>query len=350
MMNPMDLAVAALRLLPAETAHNATVELSARFAPLVPRSKADDPILATHALGQSFTNPIGMAAGFDKNAVAYPAMFRLGFGFVECGTVTPRPQPGNPKPRMFRLPEDKAIINRMGFNNRGMDFAAARLAKRKADQGGVLGINIGANKNSDDRIADYRLAYDRLAALADYVAVNISSPNTPGLRKLQGREALHRLLSELADARGSDTKPILLKIAPDIDGHEMDDIAAEVQASGINGIIVTNTTLARPDLKNTHSREEGGLSGAPLLAPSTAVLAGIRARVGAELTLIGAGGVSSGADAYAKIRAGASLVEVYTALVFGGIGLLSRIKTDLAAALKKDGFATVADAVGVDAR
>lgn len=350
MMNPMDLAVAALRLLPAETAHNATVELSARFAPLVPRARADDPILATNVLGLSFTNPIGMAAGFDKNAVAYPAMFRLGFGFVECGTVTPRPQPGNPKPRMFRLPEDKAIINRMGFNNRGMDFAADRLAKRKAGQSGVLGINIGANKNSDDRIADYRLAYNRLAPLADYVAVNISSPNTPGLRKLQGREALHRLLSELADARGSDAKPILLKIAPDIDSHEMDDIAAEVQASGINGIIVTNTTLARPDLKNTHRGEEGGLSGAPLMTPSTAVLAGIRARAGAELTLIGAGGVSSGADAYAKIRAGASLVEVYTALVFGGIGLLDSIKRDLAASLKRDGFASVADAVGVDAR
>ncbi|MGB8600937.1 MAG: quinone-dependent dihydroorotate dehydrogenase, partial [Rhizomicrobium sp.] len=288
----MDLAVAALRLLPAETAHNATVELSAAFGPLVPRARKDDPVLASNVLGLNFTNPIGMAAGFDKNAVAYPAMFRLGFGFVECGTVTPRPQPGNPKPRMYRLPEDGAIINRMGFNNRGMEFAATHLAKRKAGSksgAGVLGINIGANKNSDDRIADYRLTYDKLAPLADYVAVNISSPNTPGLRKLQGREALHRLLSELAEARGGDKKPILLKIAPDIDGHEMDDIAAEVLASGLDGIIVTNTTLARPDLKNSHAGEEGGLSGKPLLAPSNTILAGMRARVGAGLVLVGVG-------------------------------------------------------------
>lgn len=349
MMFLMDMAVGLIRLLPAEIAHNVTVELSALSAPFLPRARKDDPRLAVKAFGLDFPNPIGMAAGFDKNARAYRAMLKLGFGFVECGTVTPHPQPGNPKPRMFRLPEDGAIVNRMGFNNKGMQYAAERLAKRrKAD--GLVGINIGANKNSDDRTQDYRLAFERLAPLADFVAVNISSPNTPGLRKLQGREALHRLLGTLSEARGDLKRPVLLKIAPDIDEAEMDDIAAEVLGAHLDGLIVTNTTLARPVLKNPHGAEEGGLSGRPLLAPANAILAGMRARVGTRLTLVGVGGVASGADAYAKIRAGASLVEVYTALVFQGIGLLPRIKRDLLKLLERDGFSSIAEAVGVDAR
>lgn len=349
MMILMDMAVALLRLLPAEVAHNVTVELSALSTPFLPRVRKDDSRLAIRALGLDFPNPVGMAAGFDKNAKAYRAMLKLGFGAVECGTVTPRPQPGNPKPRMYRLPEDGAIINRMGFNNKGMAYAAERLAKRKVGLG-IVGINIGANKNSDDRTLDYRLAFERLAPLADYVAVNISSPNTPGLRKLQGREELHRLLAILIEARGDLKRPLLLKIAPDIDAHAMDDIAAEVVAAGFDGLIVTNTTLARPDLHNPHGGEEGGLSGRPLLVPANAVLAGMRARVGDKLVLVGVGGIASGADAYAKIRAGASLVQVYTALVFQGIGLLPKIKRDLLKLMERDGFTSIAQAVGVDAR
>lgn len=349
MMILMDMAVALIRLLPAELAHTVTVELSALAGPFLPRPRKDDPRLAVNAFGLDFPNPVGMAAGFDKNAKAFSAMLKLGFGFVECGTVTPRPQPGNPKPRMFRLPEDGAIVNRMGFNNKGMQYAAERLAKRNKSAG-LVGINIGANKNSDDRTEDYRLTFERLAPLADYVAVNISSPNTPGLRKLQGREALHRLLGVLTEARGGLHRPLLLKIAPDIDGHEMDDIAAEVLAAGLDGLIVTNTTLARPNLKNPHGGEEGGLSGRPLLEPSNAVLAGMRARAGTKLTLVGVGGIASGADAYAKIRAGASLVEVYTALVFQGVGLLPKIKRDLVKLLERDGFSSISEAVGVDAR
>lgn len=345
----MDMAVALLRLLPAETAHTLTVELSADFAPLVPRAKRDDPRLAVEALGLKFSNPIGMAAGFDKNARAYPAMFRLGFGFVEVGTLTPRPQPGNPRPRMVRLPEDGAIVNRMGFNNRGMDYAAERLAKRKG--GGILGVNIGANKTSADRVGDYRLAYDKLAPLADYVAINVSSPNTPDLRRLQEREELHRLLSALAEARAVTPKPLLLKIAPDIDDAGLDDIAEETTAAGLDGLIVTNTTVAREglNLNSPHAAEPGGLSGRPLFAPSNRVLAGMRTRLGRKPVLIGVGGISSGEDAYAKFRAGADLVQVYTALVFQGIGLLGRIKRDLLSCLERDGIASISEATGKDA-
>jgi dihydroorotate dehydrogenase len=347
-MMMMDLAVAGLRLLPPETAHSLTVELASAFAPLVPRAKPDDPRLNLTALGLSFANPIGMAAGFDKNATAFPAMFRLGFGHVETGTVTPRPQSGNPKPRMFRLPEDGAIVNRMGFNNRGMEAAAAHLMRNKG--GGVLGVNIGANRASADRVEDYRIAYERLARLADYVAINISSPNTPGLRNLQAREELHRLLHTLTEACSVTKKPLLLKIAPDLDEAALDDIAAEVLEAGIEGLIVSNTTLARQELKSPFAAEAGGLSGRPLLAPSTALLKSMRARVGNKLVLVGVGGVSSGADAYAKIRAGATLVQVYTALVFKGIGLLDRIKRELLTLLERDGFASVAAAIGADVK
>jgi dihydroorotate dehydrogenase len=293
---------------------------------------------------------LGLAAGFDKNAEVPDVMLRLGFGFAECGTVTPRPQSGNPRPRLFRLPEDRAVINRLGFNNRGMDAAAVRLAARKRQ--GIVGINIGANKDSPDRIADYREGFARLSPLADYVTVNISSPNTPGLRGLQNREELEKLLALLREerARAGCTVPLLLKIAPDLDQHALDDIAATVLASGIEGMIVSNTTLARPaSLKSANAKESGGLSGAPLFAPSTAILKAVRQRVGGRIALIGVGGVASGADAYAKIRAGASLVQLYTAMAYEGPALIARIKRELSALLARDGFARVADAVGADA-
>jgi len=344
----MDMAVAAIRLLPPEPAHHLTVELMARFGFFLPGPAKDDPRLKVSVLGLDFANPLGMAAGFDKDARAYKAMFKLGLGHVECGTVTPKPQPGNPKPRMVRLPEDGAVINRMGFNNAGVEVSAARLARRKKGRG-LVGINIGANKDSADRIADYRIGYQRLAALADYVAVNVSSPNTPGLRGLQEKSELQGLLAMLVETRGGARKPILLKIAPDLDAAALDDIAAVALKSGIEGLIVTNTTIDRPaTLKSRHASESGGLSGKPLLAPSTRVLAEMRRRVGSKLVLVGVGGVTSGEDAYAKIRAGASLVQLYTALVYNGGGLIKTIKRDLLACLERDGFACVAEAVGAD--
>lgn len=342
----MDLVVAAIRLLPPEPAHKLTVELAARFGTfLLPASK-DDPRLAVNVLGLHFPNPLGIAAGFDKNARAFRAMLKMGLGHAECGTVTPRPQPGNPKPRMYRLPEDGAVINRMGFDNDGMEVVAERLQRRGK---GIVGINIGANKDSADRIADYRTGFARLSHLADYVTVNISSPNTPGLRGLQSREELHRLLGTLIEARGAAKIPLLLKIAPDLDDAALDDIATEVLGAGIDGMIVTNTTIARPaTLKSRHADETGGLSGKPLLDPSTRILAEVRKRVGAKIVLVGVGGVASGEDAYRKIRAGASLVQLYTALVYQGGGLVPRIKRELLTCLTRDGFARVADAVGAD--
>ena len=335
-----------LARLPAETAHDLTLALMAGGAPLLPRPLGDPPCLRVAALGLDFPNPVGLAAGFDKNAAVPAAMARLGFGFVECGTVTPRAQAGNPKPRLFRLRHDRAVINRMGFNNGGMELAAANLARRG---GGILGINIGANKDSADRIADYRTAFARLAPLADYVTVNISSPNTPGLRGLQNKDELNRLTGAVLQARGAASTPVLVKIAPDLDETALDEIAGVALMSGIDGLIVSNTTIARPPLQSRHFKETGGLSGAPLLSPSTEILRGVRRRVGNKLTLIGVGGIASGADAYAKIRAGATLVQLYTALVSGGPGLVAQIKSDLAACLTRDGYESVSEAVGVDA-
>jgi dihydroorotate dehydrogenase len=344
-------ATSVLRLFPAESAHRLTIRLAQNFAPLLPQAPGSAPRLAIRVLGRDFDNPIGLAAGFDKNAEVPDAMLRFGFGFVECGTVTPRPQAGNPRPRLFRLREDRAVINRLGFNNHGMEVVATRLAARA--RVGIVGINIGVNKDSTDRIADYRAAFARLAPLADYVAVNVSSPNTPGLRGLQNREELSGLLATLTDARAklSLSVPLLLKIAPDLDGHALDDIATVVLAARIEGLIVSNTTVARPaTLKSAQAAQAGGLSGAPLLAPSTFILREMRARVGTQITLVGVGGIASGADAYAKIRAGASLVQLYTALTFSGPGLVTRIKRELASCLARDGFKSVGDAVGADLR
>ena len=343
----IDAAARTLRLLPAETAHRATVGLARAFAPLLPAAGADDPRLAVEALGLRFPNPIGLAAGFDKDAEIPDAMLKFGFGFVECGSLTPRPQAGNAKPRLFRLSEDGAVINRMGFNNRGIDNAALRLERRK--RGGVLGINIGANKDSPDRIADYALGFARLAPFADYVAVNVSSPNTPCLRGLQNRDELERLLATLTASRAREgvRTPLLLKIAPDLDEFAMDAIAEVVLGAGIEGLIVSNTTIARPPaLKSANAREQGGLSGKPLMAPSTHVLKQMRKRVGARLVLIGVGGIAGGADAYEKIRAGASLVQLYTALAYRGPGLVNRIKRELLELLAQDGYADLAAAAG----
>ena len=347
----MDVGAALLRLLPPETAHRATLKLLGLAAPLLPRAGVDDPRLAIEALGLRFPNPIGLAAGFDKDAEVPDAMLKLGFGFVECGSVTPRPQGGNARPRLFRLAEDRAVINRMGFNNRGMEAMAARLARRARN--GILGINIGANKDSADRSADYRAAFATLAPFADYIAVNVSSPNTPGLRGLQNRDELQRLLAIVTGerARMNSSVPILLKIAPDIDPGAVDDIAQVALAAGIEGIIATNTTIARPaSLKSAQAHQSGGLSGAPLFMPSTVVLKAMRARVGSKLVLIGTGGVASGADAYAKIRAGASLVQLYTALAYDGPSLVARIKRELLALVNRDGLPNIAAAIGADVK
>ena len=329
----LDTSARVLRLLPAEAAHRATIRLTKVFAGVLPAAKPDDPRLAVEALGLRFPNPIGLAAGFDKDAEVPDAMLKLGFGFVECGTVTPRPQAGNPKPRLFRLARDGAVINRMGFNNLGIEQAAARLARRK--RGGIVGINIGANKDSQDRIADYALGFRRLAPLADYVTVNVSSPNTPGLRGLQNRDELTRLLATLKEV--GIAKPLLLKIAPDLEEGTMDDIARVVLDAGIEGLIVSNTTVARPaTLESAHAKEQGGLSGRPLMAPATRVLKEMRARVGERLVLIGVGGIASGADVREKFNAGANLVQLYTALAYRGPGLVNALKREL---LARDGSA-----------
>lgn len=342
-----DTVAAAIRCLPPETAHRGTLALLKTGAALLPAARFEDARLAVTVLGLKFPNPIGLAAGFDKDAEVPDAMLKLGFGFVECGTVTPRPQNGNPCPRLFRLREDGAVINRMGFNNRGMADMVRRLMARPRT--GIVGINIGANKDSTDRAADYRACFSCLASFADYIAVNVSSPNTPGLRGLQNRDELKHLLGLLTEARAVANLriPLLLKIAPDLDEHAVDDIVAVVLASGIEGMIVSNTTIARPaTLKSAHAHQSGGLSGAPLFAPSTAMLKVVRMRAGSSLVLIGVGGVASGEQAYAKLRAGADLVQLYTALTYAGPGLIGRLKSELLACLTRDGFASVAAATG----
>jgi dihydroorotate dehydrogenase len=338
-----------LRRLPPETAHRTTLRLLRLYAPIIPRAEADDPRLAVSAFGRDFPNPVGLAAGFDKDALVPDAMLRLGFGFVECGTLTPRPQIGNPLPRLFRLEADDAVINRLGFNNEGVAHAAARLRGRPRN--GILGINIGANKDSNDRIADYRVAFAALAPFADYVTVNVSSPNTPGLRGLQNRNELTKLLHMLVLERDvlKIRTPLVLKIAPDIELDTLDDIVDVALCAGIEGLIVSNTTVARPaSLKSPHAKETGGLSGKPLFEPSTELLKQTRARTGAKLVLIGVGGVSSGATAYAKIRAGATLLQLYTALALQGPRLVAQIKKELLALLDRDGFSNISEAIGAD--
>jgi dihydroorotate dehydrogenase len=342
----------ALRLVDPETSHRLAI-LALKAAP-VAWARPDDPVLATRLWGREMANPIGLAAGFDKHAEAPDACLGLGFGHVELGGVTPRPQTGNPRPRVFRLSADEAVINRYGLNSEGLAAVAARLKARAGRRRtGLVGINLGRNKDTTDEASDYVAGVRRLAPLVEYLSVNVSSPNTPGLRDLQGRAAMARILTAVVAARneaGSRT-PVLVKLAPDLDEVGLADAAAVALEVGIDGIIMGNTTLARPpDLRDRHRVETGGLSGRPLFALSTARLSELYRLVGGRMPLIGVGGVASGADAYAKIRAGASLVQLYTALVFGGPGLVGAIKRDLAALLRRDGFRSVADAVGADHR
>jgi dihydroorotate dehydrogenase len=339
------LATRALRGLDPEDAHGLAIK--GLKAGLGPRGGADDPILATSLAGLALPNVVGLAPGFDKNAEVFGPMLRAGFGFVECGTVTPKPQAGNPRPRLFRLTQDRAVINRMGFNNEGLEPFAARLARRGP---GVIGANIGANKDSEDRIGDYVAGLQRLWGLASYFTINISSPNTPGLRALQTKAALEELLGRLGEARdalpAAGRVPMFLKVAPDLEDGEVETIVETVLAAGLAGIMVSNTTVARPGLASPSRDEAGGLSGAPLKTLSTRVLREFAQAAAGRLALVGVGGVGSGADAYEKIRAGAQAVQLYSALVFEGPGLVTRIKGELAARLRSDGFKAVAEAVG----
>lgn len=339
------LATRALRSLDPEAAHGWALR-GLRLG-LGPAGGADDTILSGSLAGLDLPNVVGLAPGFDKDAQVYAPMLRAGFGFVECGTVTPRPQAGNPRPRLFRLTEDRAVINRMGFNNRGLDAFAARLARRGP---GVVGANIGANKDTEDRAADYVAGLRRLWGLASYFTINISSPNTPGLRALQTRAALEDLLGRLAEAREAlpvaGAVPIFLKVAPDLDAGEVESIVEVVVANGLSGIMVSNTTVTRPVLRSRFAGEAGGLSGTPLTAPSTAVLRDFAQAAAGRLALVGVGGIGSGADAYAKIRAGACAVQLYSALVFEGPGLINRIKRELAGLLRADGFRSIDAAIG----
>ena len=323
-----------------ERAHGLT--LAALRLGLLPAAAPDDPILRTNVAGLDLPNPIGLAAGFDKNAEVPDAMLRLGFGFVEAGTVTPLAQAGNPRPRIFRLVEERAVINRLGFNNAGLEAAALRLRQRRG-RPGIVGANIGANKDSVDRAADYVTGVRACAAVASYLTVNISSPNTPGLRALQDRAALADLITQVLAARGAVATPVFVKVAPDLMPPEIDDIARVALDLGLDGLIVSNTTLGRDGVAST---EAGGLSGAPLFALSTAILRSFRTATGGALPLIGVGGVSSGEQAYAKLRAGASAVQLYTALIYEGPGVVQRIKRELAELLRRDGFGSVAAAVG----
>jgi len=339
-----------LRILDAETAHG--LALKALAAGLAGRdSGADDPVLATRVLGLSFRNPIGLAAGFDKDAVAVLPLMRLGFGFVEAGTVTPRPQPGNPRPRLFRLEEDRAVINRMGFNNGGLDRFLARLAALPRPLPAILGANVGINKEGADPERDYPALYAAVAPFADYVTINISSPNTPGLRDLQGEGRLAAILDAIAARRGGLERapPLIVKIAPDLADEALAPIVNACLARGVAGLIVSNTTIARPPLKSRHAREAGGLSGAPLFAPSTEMLRRVFRIARGRLALIGVGGVATPEQAYAKIRAGASLVQLYTGFAYAGPALPRRLADGLAALIRRDGFTSVADAIGKDA-
>ncbi|HUZ73339.1 MAG TPA: quinone-dependent dihydroorotate dehydrogenase [Stellaceae bacterium] len=349
-MTPLfDLALPLLRALPPEAAHRITIRaLAAGLAPH--RAGTDPPSLGVRLWRRTFPNPVGLAAGFDKNAEVPDRMLGFGFGFVEVGTVTPRAQPGNPPPRLFRLSEDEALINRFGFNSEGLPAVAARLRARSG-RPGIVGANIGKNRDTQDDIGDYVQGVAMLAPLADYLTINVSSPNTPGLRNLQRKSNLSRLVERVMAARQAavsrDPPPLLLKIAPDLTPLERRDIADVALGSGIDGLIVANCTVARPaSLRSRHAPEPGGLSGPVLFQPSTALLAEMYRLTAGKLPLVGTGGIASGADAYAKIRAGASLVQLYTALVYHGPGLVERIKRDLALLLARDGYRSVAAAVG----
>ena len=298
--------------------------------------------------GVAFPSPVGVAPGYDKDAEVPDALLGLGFGFVEVGTITPLPQAGNPKPRLFRLAEDRAVINRMGFNNGGAEAAHRRLRKR-AGRPGIVGINIGANKDSDDRIADYALMTELMAPLASYLTINISSPNTPGLRDLQTGDALKHLLDGVFEARGERATPVFLKLAPDLEPSEIDAIAKVALDSPLAALIISNTTLARPDLKSSHADEAGGLSGAPLAPLALQRLKDFRKATGGQIPLIAAGGIDSADAAWERIVAGAGLVQLYSAMVYHGPMLGRRIAKGLSQRLRAEGFASIEDAIGSQA-
>lgn len=337
-----DLARPALFAIDPERAHRLTVRalaLAGRRGP--PAAGA----LAVDVAGLGFPNPLGMAAGFDKDAEVPDQLLGLGFGFAEVGSITPRPQAGNPRPRLFRLVEDRAVINRMGFNNGGAEVARDRLVRR-AGRPGIVGINVGANKDSEDRIADYVAMTRVMAPLASYLAVNISSPNTPGLRALQDEGALTGLLDAVIEARGTTGPPVFLKVAPDLESADIDAIARIALDRKLGALIVSNTTISRPALLSANARETGGLSGAPLRDLAQQRLRDFRKATGGAIPLVGVGGIASAEDAWARIRAGASLVQLYSAMVYGGPGLPRRILRGLEALMRRDGFASIAEAVG----
>ncbi|KAM1033207.1 hypothetical protein TB2_036229 [Malus domestica] len=366
-------------LLDAEAAHRLAVSAAARG--WVPREKRSDPSnLGLEVWGRKFSNPIGLAAGFDKNAEAVDGLLSLGFGFVEIGSVTPVPQEGNPKPRIFRLREEGAIINRCGFNSEGIVAVAKRLGaqhgKRKLDETtsssssgeevkpggkagpGILGVNLGKNKTSEDASADYRQGVHTLSQYADYLVINVSSPNTPGLRMLQGRKQLKDLVKQVQGARDEmqwgeeGPPPLLVKIAPDLSKEDLEDIAAVALALRLDGLIISNTTVSRPEsvCKHPVASEAGGLSGKPLFDMSTNVLKEMYILTRGKIPLIGCGGVSSGEDAYKKVRAGATLVQLYTAFAYGGPALIPQIKAELSECLERDGYKSISEAVGADCR
>ena len=330
--------------LDAERAHRLTLAMlrgwGAAGAPGA-RDGARFPRLATGVAGIAFTNPLGLAAGVDKDGEAVAGFLGLGFGAVEVGTLTPRAQPGNPRPRLFRLVEDRAVINRFGFNNGGLDAALARLP---VSRNGVLGINVGANKDATDRVGDYAASVAAAAPRADYVTINISSPNTPGLRDLQAQPALGELLAATREAAGA--TPLFLKVAPDLDGPGIDSVARAAIDHRLDAIVIGNTTVDRPPLRSANAGESGGLSGAPLAVLARQRLADLRRATGGGIALVAAGGIDSGAEAYARIRAGASLVQLYTALVYQGPGLPMRMLAELDACLARDGFASLGEAIG----
>jgi dihydroorotate dehydrogenase len=326
-----------------ERAHGLAIS-ALKHLPEGTRAGPDGP-LATEVAGLAFPNPLGMAAGFDKDGEVPDAVLGLGFGFAEVGSLTPLPQPGNPKPRLFRLTEDRAVINRMGFNNGGGEAAAGRLAAR-LKRGGVVGINIGANKDSPDRIADYAKMVGLMAPLASYLAVNVSSPNTPGLRALQDEAALGALLDAVLEARGASGPPVFLKVAPDLEPADIDAIARIALDKGLGALIVSNTTISRPQLKSRHRGEAGGLSGEPLRSLALQRLRDFRQATGGAIPLVGVGGIATAEDAWTRIRAGASLVQLYSAMVYRGPGIARELTRGLEALMRRDGFASIADAVG----
>ncbi|KAK6184610.1 hypothetical protein SNE40_007049 [Patella caerulea] len=350
----------AMRLLDAETAHNLAIKM-AKYK-LVPRqSLADPPLLQSKLWGKTFTNPVGLAAGFDKHGEAVDGLLKMGFGFVEVGSITPAPQEGNPKPRVFRLVEDRGVINRYGFNSDGHEVVVNRLRYREDEhvvsERGIMGINLGKNKFSSYPVEDYVQGVKRFGKLADYLVINVSSPNTPGLRAMQGRKQLEELLEKVAAERDKlrlkEKVPLLVKIAPDLSAEDKNDIAAVVSKinSGVDGLIVSNTTVSRPpSLQNKHKEEIGGLSGDPLKHLSTTTISDMYKLTKGKIPIIGVGGISNGKDAYEKIKAGASLVQLYTALIYQGPPVVKKVKRELAQYLESDGYSNIEEAIGANHR